>query len=103
MAGLHRRWPHFPHSAALPKTWTAATRATNASKASDTWEIPHSWKPHVFKKMAFTEAELEDVIANSPLNGMLDEVLVPPPNAPPLPLDKGHLGLILATECSTAW
>ena len=28
---------------------------------------------------------------------MLDEVPVPPPNAPPLPLDKGHLGLILAS------
>ena len=61
------------------------------------WEIPHSWKPHVFKKTMFTEVELSAVIAESPLNRLLDEVVITPPNAPPLPLDKGHLGLILAS------
>lgn len=62
-----------------------------------TWEIPHSWKPHVFKKTMFTDDELEAAIATSPLHAVLKEVVVLPPNAPPLPLDKGHLGLILAS------
>src|SRR5436305_8937701 len=45
----------------------------------------------------FTDTELEEVIAASPLNRLLQEVVIPPPEAPPLPLDKGHLGLILAS------
>ena len=61
------------------------------------WEIPPSRGPNVFKKTAFTPSELESLLANSPLNDVLKEVVIPPPAEPPLPLDKGHLGLILAS------
>ena len=80
-----------------PSSWLNGRASREDDKFVRTWEIPHSWKPHVFKKTAFTELELEAVIADSPLNKMLNEVVIPPPNAPPLPLDKGHLGLILAS------
>jgi predicted RNA methylase len=62
-----------------------------------TWEVPRTWKPHAFKKTMFTEAELIAEVAASPLGSLLKEVKIPPPAAPPLPLDKGHLGLILAS------
>lgn len=61
------------------------------------WEIPCSWKPSVFKKTAFTEDELRASVDASPLNRLLKEVVIPPPAAPPLPLDKGHIGLLLAS------
>ena len=80
-----------------PKYWNQGNPGYDHEEAIRQWEIPHSWKPHVFKKIAFTEAELDEVLAGSPLNRLLDEVTIPPPNAPPLPLDKGHLGLILAS------
>jgi Uncharacterised methyltransferase family (DUF6094) len=81
-----------------PKAWLAhGGPSYEREEEIRTWEIPHSWKPHVFKKTMFTELELEAVVAESPLNSILKEVKIPPPNAPPLPLDKGHLGLILAS------
>ena len=86
-----------PLGGCQPSYWNSGQPSYEREPGIRTWEIPHSWKPHVFKKTAYTEAELEEVIANSPLNKMLDEVPIPPPNAPPLPLDKGHLGLILAS------
>ena len=86
-----------PIGGVQPKGWSNGSPSYDREQDIRTWEIPHSWKPHVFKKIAFTEAELEAVIAESDLNKLLDEVPIPPPNAPPLPLDKGHLGLILAS------
>ena len=60
------------------------------------WEIPRCWKPSVFKKNAHTDEELSKEIELSPLNRLLEEVVIPPPPAPPLPLGKGHVGLVLA-------
>lgn len=62
-----------------------------------TWEIPLSWPPHVFKKTAYTEQELAEIVESSPLGKILDEVSVPRLQCPPLPLDRGHLGLLLAS------
>jgi hypothetical protein len=61
------------------------------------WEVQWGYRPGVFKKTAFTDEELTEAIQSSPLNTLLDEVPIPPPKRPPLPLDKGHLGLILAS------
>jgi predicted RNA methylase len=100
---LHHGWyfnldalPALGH--VQPKSWSS-----NGYPSSDcedeirVWDIPASWKPHTFKKTAFTDLELIAVVHSSPLNALLEEVIVPPPQAPPLPLDKGHLGLILAS------
>ena len=86
-----------PVGGVQPKGWNNGSPTYDREETIRQWEVPHSWKPNVFKKIAFTEQELDDLISNSPLNSMLDEVPIPPPNAPPLPLDKGHLGLILAS------
>lgn len=62
-----------------------------------TYEVPRCWKPSTFKKTTHTDEELAAAIANSPLNKHIQEVKVSGPARPPLPLDKGHLGLILAS------
>lgn len=86
-----------PIGGVQPTYWNDGVAGYDREPAPRVWEIPHAWKPHVFKKTAFTDAELEAVISESPLGRILKEVVVPPPNAPPLPLDRGHLGLILAS------
>jgi predicted RNA methylase len=80
-----------------PVRWLNASPSDDREEEIRTWEVPHSRGPHVFKKTMFTDDELIQAIEASPLNGHLKEVNVSPPHAPPLPLDKGHLGLILAS------
>ena len=55
------------------------------------------WKPGTFKKTQFTDEELHQVVEDSPLAKHLTEVQPREIPRPPLPLDKGHLGLILAS------
>ena len=80
-----------------PLSWSNGTPSSRNEGELRVWEIPPSRGPNVFKKTAFTPSELESLLANSPLNDVLKEVVIPPPAEPPLPLDKGHLGLILAS------
>ncbi|SIO37105.1 hypothetical protein SAMN05444166_4166 [Singulisphaera sp. GP187] len=80
-----------------PKGWNGSHPSYDREEDIRTWEIPLSWKPNVFRKTMFTDDELREAVADSPLNKQLKEVKIPPPNSPPLPLDKGHLGLILAS------
>jgi hypothetical protein len=80
-----------------PASWTDGRPSVEREPGLRTWEVPPSNRPSTFKKTAFTEAELEAALEASPLNRLLREVTVPPPKAPPLPLDRGHLGLILAS------
>lgn len=80
-----------------PVSWYDGHGSFDREPEIRTWEIPASWKPSTFKKTAFTEDELFAAIERSPLNRLLTEVVVPPPEAPPLPLNKGHLGLLLAS------
>jgi hypothetical protein len=61
------------------------------------FEIPNCWKPNSFKKISFTDEELVAEVQGSPLGRHLKEVIPREPDAPPLPLDKGHLGLMLAS------
>jgi hypothetical protein len=80
-----------------PTSWHNGRPGYEREPGLRVWDIPPSWAPSTFKKTAFTDAELLAAIEASPLNRVLLEVPAPPPNCPPLPLDKGHLGLILAS------
>ena len=80
-----------------PVNWNNGRPSYERETDMRTWEIPLAWKPNVFKKVEFTEDELHHVVEHSPLNRHLEHVAIPPPDRPPLPLDKGHLGLILAS------
>ena len=61
------------------------------------FQIPRAWKPNTFKKYKATEEEMVAWVKESPLNKHLEEVTARQPDQPPLPLDKGHLGLMLAS------
>jgi predicted RNA methylase len=80
-----------------PIQWYNGSGSYDKEEDIRTWEVPLAWKPHTFKKTMFTDEELLSVIDESPLNRILEEVQIQPPARPPLPLDKGHLGLILAS------
>ena len=80
-----------------PVSWREGYPSPELESSVRTWEIPRGARPSTFKKTAFTEEELLAAVASSPLNALLREVTIPPPLSPPLPLDKGHLGLILAS------
>lgn len=108
--GLHRiglNWGGFAANRGMnsltslgesqPVSWRDGYPSPELEPSVRTWEIPRCGKPGTFKKTAFTEDELIAAVASSPLNALLREVTVPPPLSPPLPLDKGHLGLILAS------
>jgi predicted RNA methylase len=80
-----------------PKSWRGSTPSWDREDAVQTWAIERGWKPGTFKKIAFTDEELIEVVGNSPLGRHLLEVEPRPIPRPPLPLDRGHLGLILAS------
>jgi Uncharacterised methyltransferase family (DUF6094) len=89
---------HLPALGQLqPVSWRNGHPSPDREPALRTWEVPRTARPGTFKKTAFTDAELVAAVAASPLNALLREVKIPPPLSPPLPLDKGHLGLILAS------
>lgn len=62
-----------------------------------TWELARGWRPNTFKKTTYTDDELLSAVAGSPLGRVLDEVADLPVKRPPLPLDKGHVALLLAS------
>jgi len=80
-----------------PCYWSDGRGGYEREKEVRSWEVPHSVKPTNWKKTKFTDEELLDAVERSPLGRLLTEVVAPPPESPPLPLDKGHLGLILAS------
>jgi predicted RNA methylase len=80
-----------------PSSWSRGTPSNSREQSIRTFEVPPAWRPNTFKKISFTDEELEAEVKNSPLNRHLKEVILSPPSEPPLPLDKGHLGLILAS------
>jgi predicted RNA methylase len=89
---------HLPVLGELqPVSWRHGHPSPERETSLRTWAIPPSDRPSTFKKTAFTDTELQAALAASPLNALLREVKIPPPLSPPLPLDKGHLGLILAS------
>ncbi len=80
-----------------PKFWLSGHPSVEREQELRVWEIPHGWKPHTFKKTSFTDDELAEALSASPLMVHFRDVPPRPLKRPPLPLDKGHLGLILAS------
>jgi predicted RNA methylase len=86
-----------PLGSVQPRCWTNGLPSRECEEDIRTWEIPHGWKPATFKKTQFTDEELVEVVADSPLKVHFRDVPPLKPARPPLPLDRGHLGLILAS------
>jgi hypothetical protein len=80
-----------------PMRWTDGRPSYQREPMVRTWEIPHSWRPNTFKKTAFTDDELREALSSSPLARLFSEVPPEPTYETPLALDRGHLGLILAS------
>jgi hypothetical protein len=80
-----------------PVGWNGGYPTTELEDEIRVWEIPPGSKPHTFKKTALTEEELAECLDDSPLNIHFKDVSPLPLKRPPLPLDRGHLGLILAS------
>ncbi len=104
---LHQRqwqWSTYLHAedlpplgAVQPKSWRGNQPSWDRADEVQTWAIERGWRPGTFKKVAMTEEELVETVENSPLGKHLTEVVPRAIPRPPLPLDRGHLGLILAS------
>ena len=86
-----------PLGSVQPRHWDGDSPSSDRHSDLHVWEIPHGWKPATWKKTGFTEEELAQALAASPLNAHFKDVAPLRLKRPPLPLDKGHLGLILAS------
>lgn len=62
-----------------------------------TWTIPDSWAPTRFVKSDYLPEELMEVVEASPLARLLEPPGMPQAKRPPLPLNKGHRALLLAS------
>lgn len=62
-----------------------------------TWKVPVGMPPRRFEKSAPTPGELVALLENSPLNRWTEPPELPPTAAPPLPLNVGHVALLLAS------
>jgi hypothetical protein len=86
-----------PLGGTQPVHWNNGSPSYDREPEVRTWDIPRTWRPSTFRKTAFTDAELAEAIDHSPLGRLLSEVEPVVNAAPPMPLNKGHLGLILAS------
>jgi hypothetical protein len=86
-----------PLGAVQPAHYTNGNPSYDREADLRTFEVPPCWRPNTFKKITLTDDELVAEVGKSPLNRHLLEVTPREPDAPPLPLDKGHLGLMLAS------
>lgn len=71
--------------------------AIDSVAAGPLYALPHGTHPRRFLKMGYTEAELVEAIEASPLNRLLEPPTPPPKRRPPLPPNRGQLGLLLAS------
>lgn len=71
-------------------------RAVLGTGAPARLRLPPSPGPKTFAKAGFTEEELGEALALSPLQKVMTTVRLPEPARPPLPLAKGHVALMLA-------
>lgn len=60
------------------------------------WDVPTTWKPARFLKAGYTDEELLSAINDSPLNRLSLGTVEPPIKEPPLPLERGHVAMLLA-------
>jgi hypothetical protein len=61
----------------------------------DVWELPAAPGPETLTKLALTQEEVEELLAESPLYAVLETRAVVNKRRPPLPLSKGHTSLLL--------
>jgi hypothetical protein len=60
------------------------------------YDVPSGWKPSRFLKAGYTDEELLVAISESPLNRLVLAPEEPPIKEPPLPLERGHVAMLLA-------
>ena len=89
------RFSGYLYSKNVTSTW----RAEDPPLASDerTWVIPLSWAPTRFEKSAYLDHELYEDVQRSPLNVLTKPMPTITRARPPLPLNAGHRGLLLAS------
>ena len=61
------------------------------------WEIPPSFRPSRFAKGNYTDEELVEALLESPNNHLFRETSEPPIQESPLPLDRGHVALLVTS------
>jgi predicted RNA methylase len=86
-----------PLSDVQPVYWRDRQASYDRESFVRLWPIEKGWRPGTFKKIQFTDEELVEAVQTSPLAKHLTVVQPREIPRPPLPLDKGHLGLILAS------
>jgi hypothetical protein len=103
LAKMNMRYNGYVNFDNLPAlgepAWTGWARGEPSGVREEglrVYGIPGCKKTNTFARTAFTAEELIATLERSPLNKFFDEVTIPPPERPPLPLAKGHLGLLLA-------
>lgn len=105
---LHAMQLHYPWSFRAdnvsplgqpqPKYWTSnGNPSYDREESIRLWQVPKAYRPHIWRKTAYTEMELIEAAEASPLNRMATFVKPLEKKCPPLPLDRGHIGLLLAS------
>ena len=61
------------------------------------WDVPVSWKPSRFAKGDYLPEELIEAIDQSPNNASFREAKDPPIQESPLPLERGHVALLVTS------
>jgi predicted aspartyl protease len=61
------------------------------------WEVPPSYRPSRFAKGMYTDEELIEAVLESPHNALYREIKDPPLQESPLPLDCGHVALLVTS------
>lgn len=90
--GVKRAKPSVKHTGSPWKLWEAVQ-----APEGFIYNLPPSTGPRVFQKVEPTESELMRMLANSPLNAHLAVSPKTTLPSPPLPLEIGHVALLLAS------
>ncbi len=101
---MNMKWRNYfqiellpPLGTVQPESWSRGAPSYSREPMVRVWELPHSWRPHTWKKNAFTEEEFNEAVETSPLNRHFHDQPPIEVAESPLALDRGHLGLILAS------
>jgi hypothetical protein len=90
--GIRRR-----SSRLIAETQYLARQPMDQITTDDRYVVPWSDGPARFEKTAPTDLELGRMLAASPLTRLFEAPETRPPARPPLPLNKGHIALMLAS------
>ena len=78
-----------PLGSVQPRHWDGDGPSSDRHSDLHVWEIPHGWKPATWKKTGFTEEELAEALAASPLNAHFKDVAPLPAQASAAPARQG--------------